>query len=678
MKRIGVSIDLGIMGVSESKTAISSVAREIEKLEKAGKGNSFAAETLRFTKDRLTQSSSQYQNNLHKMANDPRRQGTDDNGQPTIKMNAREEQIYSNLTREITRLTNEIRGADFDASPEEYTRLAQDLMKNQKEFAKLASGEGAGLARDGTLRAVGFNQLMGMFNQAMNTYAGSIDQSGIRRAYASGDVFGGRLAETQRRTAMLSGAGQTMQTIGGGMAIAGKGVSPLAIAGYATMAAGSITDAVARIITGSVSNEVNSAKIWENLVPSVMQLAAMTGRHNDPRGVWRDATRISANYGFSSEEGMELATQAASQGLSGSIADRIFRYERATGADRGTISSIDMMSERYRGGDALAAGWAGLNASGLQKGQYSEFLRAMERVMSDGISKGFIRSAPEVSRSLTMLAQIDSGNNPLWKGESGARRLQELDGGSAGARGLESANNIMVYRAFQQHYQNESPAQIRARMERGFSAADNQVLMNYLRIMRNNVGHDNELGMQLALEELGIGSNASLDIIRNFQNDNLSATRAQQLFNEGQQSSLPDWNQSTESNLLREANIYANSVIIEAQRFYDTEAARFVRDRGNGRTDHADWANVATVLRERSAELRDPFGVDSTRVDDLNRQIEFAQQLADYDIVPESLASHRREDVRNDFIILTQILEELRRQNESSVTINDYATPPYR
>jgi hypothetical protein len=149
---------------------------------------------------------------------------------------------------------------------------------------------------------------------------------------------------------------------------------------------------------------------------------------------------------------MDAMKQAAQQGLGGdearAVVEQSFDYERRTGADRGTLLGISSMSARYGAGDALGAGWAGMQASGMKAGQYSEYLRAMQRVMEDGISKGFVRSSEQVARNLTMLSQM-AGNNPLWQGENGARRLSEMNAGLEGTTGLQSTTDIVAFRAAQ-------------------------------------------------------------------------------------------------------------------------------------------------------------------------------------------------------------------------------------
>ncbi|MDR0507764.1 MAG: hypothetical protein LBH32_13255 [Dysgonamonadaceae bacterium] len=183
-----------------------------------------------------------------------------------------------------------------------------------------------------------------------------------------------------------------------------------------------------------------------------MQLAALIGEVNNLRGAFKTAANAAAAFGYSAEEGMDAMQEAARQGISGNkavdITRQVFNFERNTGADRGTLMGIATLSTRYGAGNALGMGWAGLQASGMKQGQYSEYLRAMQRVMEEGISKGFVLSSAQVVQNLTTLSQM-TGNNPLWQGENGARRLSEMNAGLASATSLSSATDILAFRGAQ-------------------------------------------------------------------------------------------------------------------------------------------------------------------------------------------------------------------------------------
>jgi hypothetical protein len=84
-----------------------------------------------------------------------------------------------------------------------------------------------------------------------------------------------------------------------------------------------------------------------------MNLAAITGNPANVRPIYKTAADVAGKYGYSAEEGMEMLKQAASQGLRRASVDKVFDYERRTGADRGAMSYLSFMSERYGGGYAL-------------------------------------------------------------------------------------------------------------------------------------------------------------------------------------------------------------------------------------------------------------------------------------------------------------------------------------
>jgi hypothetical protein len=104
------------------------------------------------------------------------------------------------------------------------------------------------------------------------------------------------------------------------------------------------------------------------------------------------------------------------------------------------------MSARYGAGDALRAGWAGLQASGMSTGQHNEYLRAIQRTLEDGIKKGFVQSSDQVVENLTMLANM-AGNDPTWQGENGAKRLSDMNAGLENATGLQTTSDIVAFRA---------------------------------------------------------------------------------------------------------------------------------------------------------------------------------------------------------------------------------------
>jgi len=122
-------------------------------------------------------------------------------------------------------------------------------------------------------------------------------------------------------------------------------------------------------------------------------------------------------------------------------------WARFTGADLGTIQKFAGQAYRYaRETDATATAYGGLMAQNMGKGQFSEFLNSLERIMSESIAKGFIKSTAEIAGNMQMLYKL-SGGSRLWQGEQGAQRLSQMSGSIASAVALETPAHNMVYAA---------------------------------------------------------------------------------------------------------------------------------------------------------------------------------------------------------------------------------------
>ena len=143
----------------------------------------------------------------------------------------------------------------------------------------------------------------------------------------------------------------------------------------------------------------------------------------------------------------------------GNIANTVGRWAYATGGSAEQYASLAGLMSRYGGSTnvsedfnrIVSAGYA----SGLEDTQIPEFLSGIQKVMEDGIAKGFSRSATEVADTLLMFSKM-SGNNAFWQGEQGAKLLNQANSGIANATNLAKTEDILVYQAFSQAYRNEA------------------------------------------------------------------------------------------------------------------------------------------------------------------------------------------------------------------------------
>jgi hypothetical protein len=120
-------------------------------------------------------------------------------------------------------------------------------------------------------------------------------------------------------------------------------------------------------------------------------------------------------------------------------------WSRFTGADLSTIQKFAGQSYRYGGETgAVSTAYGGLMAQNMGKGQFTEFLNSMERILEEGIAKGFVRSSEEIAGNMAMLYKLSSGSS-LWQGEQGAQRLSQMNMAISNATNLQSVEDVISY-----------------------------------------------------------------------------------------------------------------------------------------------------------------------------------------------------------------------------------------
>jgi len=448
MTRTGIKVDLDVgdvvSGASKAKSAISSIEAAMKRVSVGSEEHA----KLAYTRDRLQAQAAGYDRSLSNLANAPKLQGIGASGQPVFKIDSSYESLLrTQINTEkslIAALTTAANADDADA----VMSLSTQLSKVQKDFAKTCDEVTGNKPKEkiesDAMKSMFAQQMINAVNSGMSLYVSGLDRTGVINALGQGDLMGGGLAEKQRRTNMLSGG---LQTAGALFQGAGTLFGPVGMAigtggnFFANLAAKYFEKE--QTDTG---NRYAYAGLWDSHKDQAMELAAITGKPSNVRGKWKEAATVAEKYGYSAEEGAELVKSAAMQGLGANAADKVFDFERRTGADRSALSSLSYLSERYGDKDAMQAAWRGLKASGLQTAQYNEILRGLQRVVEDGISKGYVRSSEQVARNLTMLSQMTNGN-PLWTGEQGVQRLSKINAGLESTVGLQSTSDMIAFRA---------------------------------------------------------------------------------------------------------------------------------------------------------------------------------------------------------------------------------------
>jgi hypothetical protein len=441
-----------VSGKDKTQEAVRNLDAQIEKAKSA---NDPKLGQLYYTREKLQTSSAGFERDLGGMLKNPKFQQIADKQAAGQKLSKSEEKYISKLETlndALKKNTDALLESLKSGDAEETAKPASQVSQNIADFHKLAEQKNAPTASQraqDAVNAVSAGQIVSAITGGFQQWVGSLDRSGIVNQFGSGDILGGRVSEERRQADFAGGIAQSAGGILG--SIIGTFIAPgvgTALGGTLGAGVGSLVNSALHIKPNEDATEAAYAGLWEKRSGPAMELAALSGEVNNVRGSFRTAANAAMEFGYSAEEGMDTMKEFARQGVSNSagMTRQVFNYERNTGADRGTLTSVAAMSARYGAGDALGAGWAGLQASGMKQGQYSEYLRAMQRVMEDGISKGFLRTSEQVVQNLTMLSQM-TGNDPLWQGENGARRLMEMNSGLESATALSSTSDIVAYRA---------------------------------------------------------------------------------------------------------------------------------------------------------------------------------------------------------------------------------------
>lgn len=391
--------------------------------------------------------------------------------------------------------------------------------------------------------------------------------------------------DAQRRNTFqqISGLGKQVGNIAGA---AGNGdvAGALEGAGSTAGALGSAAKALAASpVTGLIAAAVGAAwagnktsQIWEKEIPGVIEAGTALNENKfrqtpaertaAQRGYWNEASRLRRGTNISAAEFLRLEKELAKT----SDYSDIWRLERDssavnyaafnTGADRNQLLQLAGAQNLYgyKGAEAIQSAYENLKRSGMTDARFDEFLSGIQRVMEEGIEKGFVGSAETVSRNIALISSL-SGNSPFWTGANGAERVSRINAGFAGAVDLGSPTDMMMYaaaksldsetvrKALGKDYAEGNP-ELNARMimEQGLGgSAGMEMLRNYARVLDAN-SPDDEFKISNIRQSFGLnvtgarqllpilekladgGSGASLEQIQNIINSSQNKTTESQ------------------------------------------------------------------------------------------------------------------------------------------------------
>lgn len=226
---------------------------------------------------------------------------------------------------------------------------------------------------------------------------------------------------------------------------------------------------VAGIVAGIAGKATNTAiDKYESHLNSITGLTSTFGGESvagNSRSVnaelgmqyFRKVADATKGTGMSIDEFSSYANELGQYGINDidkgmSATNRAARYARYTNGD--TSQMLDFMGTMSRYGSKNIEGdldyaYAASRASGLSKNQFPEFLTGLQRVIEDGIAKGYVKSSKDVAETMTMFSKL-SGGSELWKGEQGINRLMTMNSGLASQTNLHDTTSLLAYQTFNQ------------------------------------------------------------------------------------------------------------------------------------------------------------------------------------------------------------------------------------
>jgi hypothetical protein len=270
--------------------------------------------------------------------------------------------------------------------------------------------------------------------------------AGMVSSLAGGNFAGAAISGVRGAGSMFQGVGRAAEKAGSaGMAKILGGLGIAGLVGGAVLAGGNAL-----------------SEKYEEALPDIDKFQQYFGKDinhksasiNNLEGLnwYNRASDVSMGTGKTIAEMMEAAEAAGRYGIGDAetalnTARKDVMWERYTGADLTAIQNLSGTSRRYGADEnAVSTAFAGLQASDMGKGQFDEFLNSMQRIMEDGITKGFVRGADEIAGNMSMLHKL-SGGSQLWTGEQGANRLMNMSNAISNATNLQNVGDVISFGA---------------------------------------------------------------------------------------------------------------------------------------------------------------------------------------------------------------------------------------
>ena len=364
----------------------------------------------------------------------------------------------------------------------ERDRLKAQQAAEERKAAATSTGAGGADKLANYFLTQGIGQAAGLVFQGMNI------GSSYRMDMANGNYLG---AGVNRERNVGNIVSQTSQVVGGIMSMFLPAWAGAIVSGLGSVVGGGLNaDANRRdadIAEGQRYQQLfapkyGTARLYGGAIGNTKYGGILSkSDHKDEQGrdVW-EATSVEDNATWANELVNRAELKARGTGLSitdfmnasqtyatagVTSADQAFaltreaaNWTKSTGASMDSLMRLQSLGAQYGVGDnVIRTAYGGLKASGMERGQFDEFLSGLQQVIENGIANGFVKSAEDVASELSLFARL-SGNNPLWQGQNGVNTLMQLNQGLAGATAMQTPEQVAAVSAAKDVYERAKEA----------------------------------------------------------------------------------------------------------------------------------------------------------------------------------------------------------------------------
>jgi len=231
----------------------------------------------------------------------------------------------------------------------------------------------------------------------------------------------------------------------------------------------------------------------------IRALADLTGGIKETKinliGLSRDLSQTSSKWGYTMEQGLAVANILTKTGGIETTAGireggaRAFEFARAYGIAPELTGRAAALGARFDRPGALGYSAGGLEASGMSRGMFQEFLTSTLSVFEEGLSRGVVLGFDDIADNLAWLGQYGKE----FQGQYGLQKYQQLTGVARGAVELGREEDVLLYKAAQRTLQQQGKKagyiETAKYMEKGMTA---EMFQNLLSVLQEIHGDNRE------------------------------------------------------------------------------------------------------------------------------------------------------------------------------------------